>query len=215
MKYIYILLATFFLSYVATAQQNKADFGVLLGGSYYIGDLNPTKQFHNIHPSLGALIRLNLNKRYAFRLSGYYMGLSATEADSREVNLPYAHVNSFSTNLLDLGGQFEFNFLPYQAGEEAWTATPYVAVGIGYTVGLSNGINFLNIPFGLGFKFNITDRLSSGLEWSYRKTFNDKIDNVTSPLGHSLLHNNDWYSTFGLLITYKFVKFAGDCAVYK
>ena len=73
----------------------------------------------------------------------------------------------------------------------------------------------MTIPFGFGVKTNLTDRLSAGLEWSYRKTFYDKIDNVESPLGKSILHNNDWYSTYGLFITYKFVKFAADCPVYK
>jgi hypothetical protein len=215
MKYISILFAVFLISYSTQAQQYKSDFGIIVGGTYYNGDLNPNKLFHDVQYSLGALVRFNLNKRYAIRLSGYYMSLSSSEKDSKELNLPYGHAPSFSTNLLDLSGQFEFNFLPYQTGEEKWTGTPYIAAGIGYSVGLSNGINFLSVPFGIGYKFNVTDRLSAGLEWSYRKTFNDKIDNTVSPLGTSILHNNDWYSTFGLLITYKFVKFAGDCAVYK
>jgi hypothetical protein len=195
--------------------QHKADFGVILGGSYYLGDLNPGKQFHNIKPSLGTLIRFNINKRYAVRLSGCYMSLAASAADSRELRLPYPYNPSFSTNLLDFTGQIEFNFLPYITGEDKLVGSTYIAGGIGYALGLSNGISFLTIPFGIGAKFNITERLSTGIEWSYRKTFNDNIDNVTSPLGHSALHNNDWYSTFGLLITYKFVKFAADCAVYK
>jgi hypothetical protein len=212
MKYVHIFLISFFMIHMAMAQ-SKADFGIILGGSYYLGDLNTSKQFHSTKPSFGALIRFNLNKRYALRLSGYYMSLGASEISPNQP--PYPHSHSFYTNLLDVSGQFEFNFLPYITGEGKLVGSTYIAGGIGYALGLANGISLLTIPFGIGAKFNITERLSTGIEWSFRKTFNDKIDNVSSPIGNNALHNNDWYSTFGLLITYKFVKFAADCAVYK
>ena len=38
--------------------------------------------------------------------------------------------------------------------------------------------NHFTIPFSLGFKFNAGKRLSAGVEWSPRKTFNDRIDGV-------------------------------------
>ncbi len=215
MKYLYVLILNCLIVYSAFTQSYKADFGMALGGDYYIGDLNPSKQFYKVRPSLGAFVRFNINKRFAFRISGYYMTLTANQADEPNLVIPYGHATSFYTNLLDVTGQIEINFLPYVTGEESKTGTPYIAGGIGYALGLSNGISLLTIPFGLGYKYNVTKRLSAGLEWSYRKTFNDKIDDVVSPIGKSTLHNNDWYSTFGLLITYKFVKFAADCAAYK
>jgi hypothetical protein len=136
-------------------------------------------------------------------------------ADFPDQVLPYRPQYSFSTNLLEFGTLLEFNFLPYITGQDQWLKSTYIAGGIGYNFNLSAGNNFLSIPFGAGFKFNITSRLSAGMEWTYRKTFNDMIDNTESPLGKSFLHNNDWYSTYGLFITYKFFKFAADCPAYK
>jgi hypothetical protein len=180
-----------------------------------VGDLNPGKQFYKVKPSLGALMRFNINKRYSIRLSGYYITLSGDEADFPDRIIPYPHRPSFTSNLLDFSSQLEFNFLPYITGEDKWLSSTYVAGGIGYSFGLSDIAGFMTIPFGVGAKINITERLSTGVEWSFRKTFYDRIDDVSSPMGNSTLHNNDWYSTFGLFITYKFFKFAADCPAYK
>jgi hypothetical protein len=215
MKYLLIFSLSCFFVFRTYAQHYKADFGIALGGDYYLGELNPSKQFHETKPDIGTFIRFNINKRFAFRISGYYMTLTGNDSNSSDLVIPYGHAKSFYTSLLDITGQLEINFLPYLTGQESKIGSPYIAGGIGYSLGLSNGISLLTVPFGLGYKYNITNRLSTGLEWSFRKTFNDKIDNITSPNGSTTLHNNDWYSTFGVLITYKFVKFAADCAAYK
>jgi opacity protein-like surface antigen len=199
----------------AISAQRKADIGLFLGGGSYVGDINPGKQFYNPRPAAGLLFRLNINKRFAIKLNSTYVMLSGNTKDFPDEVLIYRPVASFSTNLLDFSSQLEFNFIPYLTGGEKWLSSTYVAGGIGYTFNLTGDKNFMTIPFGFGFKTNITDRLSAGLEWMYRKTFYDRIDNLESPLGKSILHNNDWYSTYGLFITYKFVKFAADCPVYK
>ena len=214
MKNIFFFcLLLIFISTISA--QQKTDFGLFLGGSSYVGDINPGKQFYKPRPSAGILMRININKRFAVRLNSTYVMLSGDTKDFPDQVLPYKPNYSFATNLLDFSSQLEFNFMPYITCTEKWMNSTYVAGGIGYTFNLSGNKNFMTIPFGFGFKINITDRLSTGLEWSYRKTFYDGIDNVQSPLGKSILHNNDWYSTYGLFITYKFVKFAAKCPVYK
>jgi hypothetical protein len=210
-----LFICLFALIVPTISAQSKPDFGLFLGGGSYVGDINPDKQFYKPRPSAGLLLRFNINKRFAFRINSTYVMLSGDTKDFPDDVLPYRPIASFSTNLLDFSSQLEFNFLPYITGAEKWLSSTYVAGGIGYTLNLSGNKNFMTVPFGIGCKTNITDRLSAGLEWSYRKTFNDKIDNLESPLGKSILHNNDWYSTYGLFITYKFVKFAADCPVYK
>ena len=63
---------------------------------------------------------------------------------------------------------------------------------------------------------NVAKRVTAGAEWSFRKSFNDRIDGLENPSGvHSVIHNNDWYSFMGIFITYKFFNFAGDCPAYK
>jgi hypothetical protein len=194
--------------------QRNTDFGLLVGGAYYLGEYNPTKQFYSPSPSFGGFFRWNINKRYAARISGYYLSLRANDNDFPGRVDPYIDYTSFSTSLIDFSVQAEFNFAPYITGEQRFLNSLYIAGGIGYSNSL-NGNNSLIIPFGLGFKINLSDRMSIGAEWSFRKTFIDDIDNFDNPLGHTLLNNNDWYSIFGLFISYKFVKFAADCPVYK
>lgn len=213
MKHTLLIFAVF-LSLSLTAQR-KFDVGLLLGGASYVGDLNPGKQFYKPGPSAGAMARLNINKRFALRLNGTYSMVRGNSEDFPDQVLPYRPEYSFSANLLEFATQLEFNFLPYLTGQDKWLNSTYIAGGIGYNFNISAGNNFLSIPFGAGFKINLSNRLSAGLEWTYRKTFNDQIDNLESPLGKSVLHNNDWYSTYGLFITYKFFKFAADCPVYK
>ena len=75
---------------------------------------------------------------------------------------------------------------------------------------------YLSLPFGVGVKVNFPSRISAGAEWSFRKSFNDRIDGVENPSGlHSLIHNNDWYSFLGIFITFKFFNFAAECPAYK
>lgn len=205
-----ILLGSFTLN-----AQRFTDFGVLIGGAYYNGEINPTRQFYKPSLSFGAFVRLNMNKRFALRFSGYYAHLKGDVNDfpDRVTHFIPPPRESFNKQVMDLTGQLEFNFLPYITGERNFLRSTYVSAGLGYGL-FSGSSNSLLIPFGVGAKMNFGERLSGGIEWSFRKTFADDIDNYPNLLGNTLINNNDWYSFFGLFISYKFVKFAADCPAY-
>lgn len=213
MKYTLIFIVAFLISLSLTAQ-TKIDLGLFLGGASYVGDINQGRQFYKPSPSAGLIIRRDINKRYAFKLTGTFIMLRGNSEDIPGDVLPYKPEHSFSSDLFEVAPQVEFNFKSFVSGGEKWTNTPYIIGGVGYALNTTYGGGFLSIPFGAGFKINITRSLGAGVEWKYRKTFNDKIDNLESPLGKSTLHNNDWFSTFGLFITYKFSNFAADCPAY-
>ncbi len=224
---IILLLAGF--AHLAHSQRD-VNFGAFLGTSYYMGDINPNRHFYRPNPSLGLIYRINLNKHYSIRASGYYSYLSGSDIDfgSRINSDRYFEPVEFNTSIIDGTLQFEFNYLPFVPNLGNWEYTTYVAGGIGYSIIISsrvrtnldadylrNPIPHLTIPFGIGFKFNVSRRVSAGFEWSFRKTFTDRIDFLQNPTGDiSLIHNNDWYSFAGLFITYKFFKFAQDCPAY-
>ncbi len=210
----FISFALILLVLPVVKAQRQTDFGLLAGGAYYMGEINPTRQFYSPSPSFGGFFRWNINKRFAGRLSGYYLSLSGDDNDFPGRIDPGMDGMSFSNSLIDFTAQAEFNFVPYMTGEGRFLNSIYIAGGIGYSTILS-GSNSLVIPFGLGFKIDLSERLSTGLEWSFRKTFVDDIDDFANPLENTLLNNNDWYSIFGLFISYKFVKFAADCPAYK
>lgn len=89
----------------------------------------------------------------------------------------------------------------------------------------------LAIPFGFGFKYSLNKRLGFAFEWGLRKTFTDYIDDVSKTyyldggsinpsneaeyysdptmdhnayVGRGNSSNMDWYTFFGMTLTYKF-----------
>jgi len=212
----YSFLFVFIFSFLSliTEAQRLVDYGLIGGISYYMGEVNPTRQFYSPSPSFGGFFRVNINKRYAVRVSGLYTGLTGSDNDFPDRFLTDRAPVTFSKTAMDFAGQLEFNFLPYITGEDRFINSVYITGGIGCSLFLGSS-NSLTIPFGAGFKINLSNRLSTGVEWSFRKTFIDDIDDVPNELGNTLVNNNDWYSFIGLFISYKFVKFAADCPAYK
>jgi hypothetical protein len=214
-----LLLFILLSSGMAIAQRN-ANFGVFAGTAYYMGDINPNRHFYNPNLSLGVLYRYNINTRYAFRGNAYYTRLSGSDLDFPEILHPDRPQSpaQFNTSLLDLAVQAEFNFLPFTPNVGKWAYTPYIATGIAAGLILSSDVgasNFLSVPLSAGLKVNLTSRISAGAEWSFRKTFSDKLDGIENPSGvYSFLHNNDWYSSLGVFITFKFFNFATKCPAY-
>ncbi len=214
--FLIVVIVLFSMSKPVPAQK-YFDFGLFGGTSYYMGEINHAQQFYYPSISFGALARYNLNKRYAFRLNGYYGSLKASDSDFT-TQLPTRRPMEVNTKILEYTAQFEINFLPYLTGTSKNNLTTYIAFGIGYAFPIGGNYyepkSHLSIPVGAGIKFNVTDKVGMGAEWSFRKTFTDSLDGIESPLGKRLLHNNDWYSFAGIFITYKFFNFAVDCPTY-
>ena len=217
MKRAVVIVCSMFICFVGQAQK-KADIGVFAGTSYYLGDINPAKQFYSPSFAVGALFRYNLNPRYSVRGSFYYGGLTGDDADFD--NLFQSRRNaSFSASVLDATLQFEFNFLPYNTIGKRFAYSTYVSGGLGVGF-IANPLGFtyqLVLPFGVGFKVNVAKRLSTGVEWGFRKTFYDNLDgleNWVDPDYKGLFHNYDWYSIAGIFITYKIFEYKDDCPAY-
>ena len=117
MKKPFLILTLIFLSILqGKAQRNRSvDFGLFVGGSYYIGDLNQ-KHFNQFtKPAGGVVFRYNINQRAALR-GNFLMGtIEAFDSYSnskwqRERNL------NFKSPIRELSIQVEFNFLDYKIG---------------------------------------------------------------------------------------------------
>jgi hypothetical protein len=211
-----------FLSLQLSFGQRKVDIGLFGGTNYYMGDLNNNKLFTTPGYSLGPIVRYNFNPRYSIRVHSIYSKISGEDIVDNEFVTKRNYPIDFTIGVLNTAAQVEFNFFPYKSNDSKGRGTPYIFGGIGYSVLLSNtvngsvtkGKNHMTIPFGVGGKINLTNRLSAGIEWSNHKTFTSEIDGVTFPTGETFMSQNDWYSFLGLFITYKFFKFAADCPVY-
>jgi len=123
-----IILLVF--NFASTAQQFKpnTEVGLILGTSYYLGDLNTT-HFNQSSATAGLVIRKNIDKRFVYKAEVMYLNLKSDERQSSDT-IALDRGLHFRSPIYELSGQIEFNFLPYQSGNPLYTWTPFVYTGI-------------------------------------------------------------------------------------
>lgn len=244
LKRFAILISFLFISYLTVGQMytdyftkkrvtkhikapdnRSTEVGFLAGISYYNGEMNLASQFNPklMSPSIGLILRRNLNSRWAFRLNGMWGKLKGNDNYGNTV-LQQSRGLAFKGSFIDFNGQFEFNFIPYCACDNQSYITPFLFVGAGagwyrtnmsYVGGTNGNIGgdagsgsaiAANLPFGFGAKYKLSHRFLMSLEWGFRKTYTDYIDGVSTvydstnkQIGNS--KNDDWYSIVGLSLT--------------
>lgn len=217
-KYLSLIILLF--SITAISAQKYFDLGFSLGTSYYLGDINPSRQFYRPSPSGGIFGRYNLNNREALRLSLNYISLQGTDADFDNVYQQLRNA-SFKASFLELSTTFEFHFLPYIIDKRENGFSPYLFGGIGYMFMVDapgNNASKFSVPFGGGIKYSLSKKFGVGMEWGLRKTFTDNMDGVINPGGEGMkqtLNNNDWYSFAGFFISFRLNDNSGDCPAYR
>lgn len=218
MRKLFLLIHFFLISFSILGQKN-GEFGIFAGASYYMGDVNPYRHFYSSKPAFGALFKHNVNEYFSLRAGFTYGILQGNDLDfNNTFQLSRAH--NFEAVFIDLGIQAEFNFLPFTVKRFEKAATPYVTSGFAYTFIAGEATELSGhptVPFGIGAKIAWSQRFTTALEWSFRKTFVDNIDGMQSTgqnYKRSFIHNNDWIFVTGVIITYKFYDSRGDCPVY-
>jgi hypothetical protein len=201
------------LAGLVNAQEDTyfAEIGVHGGSSYYLGDANNVL-FKNAQLSYGLIYRQKFNPRLAAHLSWN----SATVAGKGSID----NVNNISfnnrVNAFDLAG--EFNFFSYERKEYlpfSKTFTPFIFAGVGGALG--NSVATMSLPFGVGFKAMLGDRLNLNIMWSNRLMFNDNLEgkadfNDHAELNGTNIFNNDMLSTLTVGITLNIWKKKCDCS---
>jgi hypothetical protein len=115
---------------------------------------------------------------------------------------------SFNTNVWELALQGDFNFFRFMPGEPEASFTPYITLGVGVfsydpfaylqgqkiflrplgTEGQGTSLYpdrkpyssmALSIPFGVGLKYALNERINIGFEVLYRFTMTDYLDDVS------------------------------------
>jgi hypothetical protein len=213
-RFIHKIVAIFLLCFLVAGSTVKAqqfkpntEIGVLLGASYYLGDLNTT-HFNQSSAAAGLVIRKNIDKRFAYKAELMYLNLRSDERDSKDT-ISTTRGLHFKSPVYELSGQIEFNFLPYDPGNPLYTWTPFVYAGAslfnfnpqgenanGEWVDLQplgtegQGTTLPNtdskyslIQFaaalGGGVKIAVSNTFNIIFEYSTRKTFTDYLDDVS------------------------------------
>lgn len=125
------------------------DMGLFAGGSYYLGDINPSLHFVGSQPGYGGFVRFNYKDRWGFRLGGYKGKLKADDNDFTDINASQAYLGgdfdiddpnliyylvsnrdlNFETDITEISFLVELNFFPFFVGSRKNTWTPYVFAG--------------------------------------------------------------------------------------
>jgi len=193
----HVITVTCLLSIAVNTNAQNSEFGLFLGGSYYMGELNPRKHFAEVtSPAIGIYHDAHINSRYSWRTIATFGKLKAND-NLTEIGLNNYRNLQFETNIYELSGQIHFNFLPYGSSITKKPFTPYIFVGLAIfhvnphvsSIGsdtlstalpkedYTRTLTSVSMPFGLGFKA-IFGTISLGIEWSFRKTFTDDVDGV-------------------------------------
>lgn len=168
-----------------------------------ISETNPSA----FRPAGGIYYRNNFTDFTSFRTSFSLGGLYANDA---ETNNDPARINRnlhFRSIVADLSVMLEWNILPYRIGDSKKMFTPFIGVGItGFYFnpqaelngrwidlqplgtegqGLIEGKERYSlfqyaIPGVFGFKANISNRIALSIEFQYKYTFTDYLDDVSS-----------------------------------
>ncbi|MEX1192630.1 MAG: DUF6089 family protein [Brumimicrobium sp.] len=185
--------------------RSRSSFGFMVGGSYYIGDLNKYAHFRRTNLSGGILYRYYVNSRIALRAGVRYGKVEGYDSDASS-EIQQMRNLSFESEIWEVSGGIEFNYRNYKLGNEKYFFTPYLFIDIGVfrmdpktnyngdlvslqqigTEGQGSSLSDQNpysltqlvVPFGIGFKLNIGQKASVSFEYGLRKTFTDYIDDV-------------------------------------
>lgn len=202
-KALLLVLSSFFILTFPLSAQKNSEVGVFLGGSFYLGSLNPNGLFKFSQPAIGAIYRYTINNRFAARLTGFFGEVSAFDNQSSDAYQQQRNLN-FRSPIDELSGEFEFNFFEYEIGNPKFNFSPYIFGGFGFfrmnpqgeingkwidlqplhTEGQGTQFNPSNpyhliqpcIPFGIGIKVSVFKTVCICIEWGLRKTFTGYID---------------------------------------
>lgn len=204
MKRFLILIIVLIMSLSAKSQYNS-DFGCVTGMTYYMGDLNPSKQFYKPNLMYGWIYRYNINETYSVRANALFGKIEADDSDFLN-GYQKQRDRKFSSEYTCLSVLLEYNFYPFWIPKQHWSFSlvPFISAGGGYVM---SDIASLSIPMTIGLKSLFFDNITIAAEWSFIKTFTDRLDSVADPINTgvtSAFINNDWIAYGGISITYRF-----------
>jgi len=211
MRYLFSFILIGFLTQSVLAQypttRSRSELGVLLGGSYYIGDLNQFRHFQGTQPAAGLIYRYTYHTRLALRANFTYGKVMASDANA-SLDINKNRNLSFESNIFEVAGGVEFNYMPFFLGSQKYKGTAYLLAQIGVfrmnpmteyngemielqplgTEGQGSDLNSkknyslmqLSIPLGVGVKFALGKKVALNFEYGIRKTFTDYLDDVGS-----------------------------------
>lgn len=192
--------------YQSTVQEGE--FGLSAGAAHYFGDLNTRARLNRPKPAVGIFFRKQFTNYTALRISAHYAQLGYSDVYNSNEFQQRRNL-SFNTNIWELALQGDFNFFKFVPGDPAHGFTPYITFGVGafsydpyayyqgqkvflrplgtegqgyaqYPDRKPYGTMAFCVPFGVGIKYNVSNRMNVGFEVVHRLTNADYLDDVST-----------------------------------
>ena len=183
------------------------EVGVTIGTAHYFGDLNTRAALNRPKPSLGLYFRKQFGNYIGVRIAGRYAQLGYSDQYSKNEYQRWRNL-SFNTNIWEVALQGDFNFFKFVPNDPDYLFTPYITLGVGLfsydpyafidgqkeylrplgtegqTIGYMGRKEYstmsFSIPFGVGIKYNVSDKFNVSFEVAHRFTGTDYIDDVST-----------------------------------
>lgn len=191
------------------AISHEGEIGVSLGAAHYFGDLNTSAKVNRAKLAFGVFFRKQFGNYIAVRVGGQFAQLGYADKYYSDNEFQRRRNLSFNTNVWELGLQGDFNFFKYVPGSYDHLFTPYVTIGASifsydpyaYLNGQKHFLRPLGtegqgsaqyperkpyssmafaIPFGVGVKYSLNERINLGFEVVHRFTNTDYLDDVST-----------------------------------
>lgn len=208
--YVMVLLLSgskAFSQYQSTVQEGE--FGVSFGAAHYFGDLNTSAKLNRPKPAFGVFFRKQFSNYIGLRVAAHYAQVGYSDSYVTKNEFQQRRNLSFNSNIWELSLQGDFNFFKFIQGDPYHRFTPYITLGAGvfsydpyayyygqkvylrplgtegqgyaqYPDRKPYGTMAFCVPFGLGVKYNLTNRVNVGFEVVHRFTNTDYLDDVSS-----------------------------------
>ncbi len=187
----------------------ECEIGLSLGAAHYFGDLNTTAKVNRAKLAFGVFFRKQFGNYIAVRVGGQFAQLGYADKYYSDNEFQRRRNLSFNSNVWELALQGDFNFFKYVPGSYDHRFTPYVTIGASifsydpyaYLGGQKYFLRPLGtegqgsaaypdrkpyssmafaIPFGVGVKYSVNERINVGFEVLHRFTNTDYLDDVST-----------------------------------
>lgn len=186
---------------------HQGEFGLSAGAAHYFGDLNTKARLNRPKMAIGAFFRKQFGNYVALRVAANYAQLGYSDVYNTHNEYQLRRNLSFNTNVWELAVMGDFNFFRFEPGTLDYAFTPYVSIGVSafsydpyaYYQGQKVFLRPLGtegqglagfpapyssmafaIPFGVGIKYNINEKVNIGFEIIHRFTNTDYLDDVSN-----------------------------------
>lgn len=187
----------------------EGEIGVSLGAAHYFGDLNTSAKVNRAKLAFGVFFRKQFGNYIAVRVGGQFAQLGYADKYYSDNEFQRRRNLSFNSSIWELALQGDFNFFKYVPGSLDHRFTPYVTIGASifsydpyaYLNGQKYYLRPLGtegqgsaayperkpyssmafaIPFGVGVKYSVNDKINVGFEVLHRFTNTDYLDDVST-----------------------------------